>query len=501
MKIAAAGVSLLVLHGCMVGPDSVPPQAPLVNSYGPEGTPKPTTSADVHGGGTQVFRPGRDLPGDWWKVFRNKQIDAFVQEAIANHPDIASAQAALRAARENVLAEQGSLFPQVSANGSVTREQAAPATSGLPSSTSGYSPYTLYNSGVSVSYALDVWGGTRRQVEALQAQADYQQYQLEATYLSLTANVVTAAITDASLRAQIDATNDIIKSEQEQLTLIQRQFELGAVAQSDVLSQQSNLAQTQATLPPLQKQLAQQRNQLMAYLGRLPSEDRGEHVTLSSLTLPRDLPVSVPSALVRQRPDIASAEASLHKATATVGVNVANMLPQVTLSGSYARNSLTAGSLFSPGNAAWSVASSVSQTVFDGGTLFHDKEAAIASRDQAFATYKSTVITAFKDVADSLRAIEADASTLKAQLAYERAAQDSVKISRTQYLAGAVTYPSVLTAEQNYQQAVIARVKAQASRFSDTAALFQALGGGWWNRVDQTAQAFPRTDAGYFQDH
>jgi NodT family efflux transporter outer membrane factor (OMF) lipoprotein len=312
--------------------------------------------------------------------------------------------------------------------------------------------------------------------------------------------VVTAAITDASLRAQIEATQDIITSEQEQLKLVQRQFDLGAVARSDVLSQQSNLAQTQATLPPLQKQLAQQRNQLMAYLGRLPSEDRGEHVTLASLTLPRDLPVSVPSALVRQRPDIAAAEASLHKATATVGVNVANMLPQVQLTASYGRAGLTPDSLFSPGTAAWSIAGSVAQTVFDGGTLFHDKESAIASREQALAQYKSTVITAFRDVADALRAIEADASTLKAQLAFEKAAQESVKISRTQYLAGAVTYPSVLTSEQNYQQAVVARVKAQAARFTDTAALFQALGGGWWNRVDQTAQSEPRTNAGYFQD-
>ncbi len=489
---------MLVLHGCMVGPDFAAPPSPAVTGYLPEGAPAPTTSSAVHAGEQQRFSPGRDLPGEWWRVFRSKQIDAFVQEAIRNHPDIASAQAALRAARENVLAEQGALFPQVSASGSSTRELVAPATSGT---TGASSPYTLYNSSVSVSYALDVWGGTRRQVESLQAQADYQQYQLEATYLSLTANVVTAAITDASLRAQIDATNDIIKSEQEQLILIQKQFDLGAVAQSDVLSQESNLAQTQATLPPLQKQLAQQRNQLMAYLGRLPSEDKGEHVTLSSLTLPRDLPVSIPSALVRQRPDIAASEASLHKATANVGVNVANMLPQVNLTGSIGRASATAGSLFSAGNAAWSAAASVSQTVFDAGTLYHTKEAAIASQEQAWSSYKSTVLTAFKDVADSLRAIQADAATLKAQLAYEQSAQNSVKISRTQYLAGAVTYPSVLTAEQNYQQAVIARVKAQASRYTSTAALFQSLGGGWWNRVDQTAQAFPRTNAGYFSDH
>ncbi len=498
VKGGALAASLLLLHGCMVGPDFTAPDAPRVNGYLPEGNPAPTATAEVHGGASQVFLRGRDLPGEWWKVFRNKQIDAFVTEAIQNHPDVAAAQAALRAARENVLAQEGSLFPQVSASGSGTRQVVSNASQNQSGNSS---PYNLYNASVSVSYVLDAWGGTRRQVEALQAQAEYQQYQLEATYLSLTANVVTAAISDASLRAQIDATNDIIKSEEEQLKLVQRQFELGAVAQSDVLSQQSNLAQTQATLPPLQKQLAQQRNQLMAYLGRLPSEDRGEHVSLSSLTLPRDLPVSLPSALVRQRPDIAAAEATLHKATATVGVNVASMLPQIQISSSYGRNGLTPSSLFSPGTAAWSVAGSLSQTVFDGGTLYHDKEAAIASREQAFATYKSTVISAFRDVADSLRAIEADANTLKAQLAYEKAAQDSVKISRTQYMAGAVTYPSVLTSEQNYQQAVIARVKAQAQRFGDTAALFQSLGGGWWNRVDQTAQSLPRTNAGYFQDH
>ncbi|MFS8039000.1 efflux transporter outer membrane subunit [Xanthobacter sp. AM11] len=498
LRGSTIAASLLLMNGCMVGPNFEVPDAPHVSGYLPDGTPGPTTSAAVHGGGSQVFLRGRDLPGEWWRVFRNKQLDAFVAEAIRNHPDIAATQAALRAARENALAGEGSLFPQVSASGSGTRQVTSLASQGESGNTS---PYNLYNASVSVSYVLDVWGGTRRQVEALEAQADYQRFQLEATYLSLTANVVTAAITDASLRAQIEATNDIIQSEQEQLKLIQRQFELGAVAQSDVLSQQSNLAQTQATLPPLQKQLAQQRNQLMAYLGRLPSQDRGEHVTLASLTLPRDLPVSVPSALVRQRPDIGAAEASLHKATATVGVNVANMLPQVQLTGSYGRAGLTPDSLFSPGTAAWSLAGSVAQTVFDGGTLFHDKESAIASNEQALAQYKSTVITAFRDVADSLRAIEADASTLKAQLAYEKAAQESVKISRTQYLAGAVTYPSVLTAEQNFQQAVIARVKAQAARFTDTAALFQALGGGWWNRLDQTAQAQPRTNAGYFQDH
>ncbi|MBA7478398.1 Antibiotic efflux pump outer membrane protein ArpC [subsurface metagenome] len=437
-----------------------------------------TASAPTAGGNSQGFETGRDIPGAWWALFRSRQLNAFVEEAIRNHPDVQAAQFALRYARENALAQQGSLFPQVSGSASAERDRVSTSQSGQwPAQAS---TYTLYNASVSVSYALDIWGGTRRSVEALQAQADYQGFKLEATYLALTANVVTAAITDASLRDQILATEEIIKADSDQLARIQRQFEIGAIAKADVLSQEATLAQAKATLAPLQKQLAQQRNQLMAYLGRLPSQDRGEHVRLADLRLPGRLPLSLPSTLVRQRPDIRQAEATLHQATATVGVGIANLLPQLSLSGSYGATGPER--LFSPETIVWSAASSVSQKIFDGGTLYHT----------------STVVTAFQNVADSLRAIQYDAAALKAQAAAEKATADSLAMAVEQFKTGAVPYANIINAQQSYLNARVSRIKAQATRFTDTAALFQALGGGWWNRVDETPDALPRANAGYF---
>jgi NodT family efflux transporter outer membrane factor (OMF) lipoprotein len=476
----------------VVGPNFRVPNAPTVTGYTVETKLKSTVTTGISGGASQTFAAANDISGDWWTLFRSKQINAFVDEAVRNHPDIQAAQFALRSAREKYRSEQGSLLPQVDGSSSAAREQSSVAQGGTAT------PYNLYNATVNVSYALDIFGGTRRQVEALGAQAEYQRFQLEATYLALTANVVTSAINDASLRAQIDATGDIVKSETDQLTRLQQQFELGAVPQSDVLSQQATLAQTQATLPALQKQLAQQRNQLMAYLGRLPSQDKGESVNLAELQLPKTLPVSLPSALVRQRPDIRTAEETLHQSTANVGVDVANMLPSLTLTGSYGSSASTPRDLFSADAIAWSVASSVSQKIFDGGTLYHTKEADVATFEQDLAKYKSTVISAFQNVADALRAAQYDAQTLKAQAASEQASLASLNMAQEQYKTGAVTYATILNAEQTYQNARISRVKAQAARYADTAALFQALGGGWWNRVDQTAAALPRPNAGYF---
>ena len=495
---AAAWTGVLVpgvlLASCAMGPDFVAPSSPAVAGFTRERILASTTSAPVEGGNAQGFAPGNDISGYWWTLFRSKQVSAFVEEAVRNHPDVQAAQFALRSARESALAQQGSLFPQVTANGSAERDQASTAQSGQwPAQTS---TYALYGASVSVSYALDIWGGTRRQVEALQAQTDYQAFKLEATYLALTANVVTAAITDASLRDQITATEEIIKAESDQLGRIQHQFDIGAISKSDVLSQEATLAQARATLAPLQKQLAQQRNQLMAYLGRLPSQDRGEHVRLADLRLPGRLPLSLPSALVRQRPDIRQAEATLHQATATVGVGIANLLPQLTLSGSYGASGPER--LFSPDTIVWSAASSVSQKLIDGGTLYHTKEADVATFEQDLALYKSAVVTAFQNVADSLRAIQYDAATLKAQAAAEKATADSLAMAVEQFKTGAVPYANIINAQQSYLNARVSRIKAQATRFADTAALFQSLGGGWWNRTDETPDALPRANPGYF---
>ncbi len=493
LDVALLFSTAFLLQGCAVGPDFEPFRAPAVSGY-TAGPLRSTSSVAGPGGGSQVFLAGRDLDGDWWRLLGSKQINAFVAEAVANHPDVAAAQYALRAAREQVLAETGLLFPSASISDTTTRERISQAQSGL---TGPALEFTLYSPSLNVSYSPDIFGGTRRQIESLQAQADYESFQLEATYLTLTANVATAAINDASIKAQIDATVDIIKSETDQLDRVQRQFDLGAISRSDVLSQQSTLAQTQATLPPLRKQRAQQRDQLMMYLGRLPSQDRGESVNLEQLHLPRNLPVSVPSLLVQQRPDIQSAEATVHQSSATIGVAIANMLPNFTLTASGGSNALSFDKLFTGQTTVYSLSGSATQKIFDAGNLYHTKEANVATYQQDVEKYRSTVLSSFQNVADSLRAIQADADTLKAQSAAEKISFESRNLSQDQYKTGSVTYPTVLNAQQTYQNSRISRIKAQAARFSDTVALYQSLGGGWWHRMDQTAQAVPRVDPGY----
>jgi len=447
---------------------------------------KATDAADGAGGTTQRFVNGADVSGVWWRVFRSRQIEAFIREAIDNHPNLAAAQAALRQAREVAAADTSALLPTITGNASVTREQVPLAQSGA---TGPALLYTLYNTSVPVSFTPDVFGGKRRGIEVDLANAEYQRFQLEATYLTLTANVVSAAIGDASYAAQIRVTEEQVDGQRQLVSLLEQQFALGAVSNSDVLTQKAQLAQTLATLPPLQKSRAQNRNQLMAYLGRLPSQDKDEAVRLESLRLPRDLPVSVPSLLVRQRPDIRAAESQMHQASANVGVATANMLPNVTLSASGGSSALALSALYGPQTTAWSVAASVAGPIFDAGSLFHTKESKVAALEQSSAQYRSTVITAFQNVADSLRAIQSDAALLKAQAEAERTAAESLNMSQAQFKAGSTTFITVINAEQTLLTARINRVKAQASRYADTIALYQSLGGGWWNRVDETPAA------------
>ncbi|MES2193588.1 MAG: efflux transporter outer membrane subunit [Pseudomonadota bacterium] len=485
----------LLLAGCMVGPDFQPPPSPDASGYTPQARLNAAMATGVAGGAPQTFVAGLEVGGQWWREFGSPQINAFVEEAVRNHPDVRAAQYALRSARETTLQFRGALAPQITGENSATRQQ-VPAASG--GSTGAPSIYNLYDATVNVTYTLDVFGGLRRQAESAAALAQYQQFVMEATYLALTANVVTSAISDASLRAQAAATQEIIRAQTDQLQRVQRQFDVGAVSQADVLAQLATLAQTQATLPPLLKRLAQGRNQLMAYLGRLPHQDRGESVKLSSLRLPRKLPVSLPSQLVRQRPDIRQAEATLHQAAAKVGVNTANLLPQFTLTPSLGTDALSVGQLFTPQSVAWTLAANITQKLWDGGQLYRTKEASVAIFEQDYALYQSTIITSFQNVADALRAVQFDAATLRAQAVAEKSALDSLKMAQEQFKSGAIGYAIIITAQQTYQNAVILRIQAQAMRYSDTVALFQALGGGWWNRMDETREAFPR-DGGYFQ--
>ncbi|OJA78285.1 RND transporter [Burkholderia ubonensis] len=469
------------LAGCAVGPDFVRPAPPQAGGYAREPLPAQTAASDIHGGEAQHFVHGLDLPGDWWTLFRSPALNAIIERALAANPSLQAAQAALREANETRLAGEGALFPTISAGASVTREKKAPASVGSGSG-SAIPPFTLKSASVNVTYLLDVWGGTRRQVEALTAQAEFQRFELEASYLTLISNVVLAALQDASLRAQVAATQEIVDIETQQLAGLKREFAIGAAANTAVLAQAAALAQARAALPPLQKQLAQTRNQLAAYLGRFPNDAPTETFELEALQLPATLPVSLPSQLVAQRPDIRASEALLHAASAEIGVATANLLPQLTLSAAY--GSETAQTLFGPGTAVWNIGAGLLQPLFEGGTLLHRRRAAIAAYDAAAAQYRVTVVTAFQNVADALRALQSDASAVNAQAAAERAAADSLAASQRQFRIGEISHLALLDAQRTYQQARIGEIQARVARYSDVVALFQALGGGWWNRAD-----------------
>jgi NodT family efflux transporter outer membrane factor (OMF) lipoprotein len=477
--VPAAALYALTLAACAVGPDFQTPPPPPVESFTPEARPATTVSSDVAGGAAQRFAIGRDIPGDWWRMFRSKAINDLVEEALTANPGVQAAQAALWQAKENIYAQQGKLLPTVDANEQAERQRFSPASFG------GTGPpfiFNLYQVTANVAYAPDVFGGVRRQIESNRAQADYERFQLEATLLTLTANVVTAAVQEASLRGQIVATIDIIKDQTAQLDVVRHQFEVGAAAKTDVLTQQSQVATTQATLPPLQKQLEQQRHVLLALTGHFPSELRRDRLTLDAIHLPTDLPVTLPAQLVQQRPDIRSAEEQLHQASAQIGVAVAARLPSFNLTADYGAVAPVPAQLFTPATIIWTIAANGAQPIFHGGTLMHQERAARAGYDQAEAQYRNTVLGAFQNVADSLRALQLDAATLRAQRNALRAASETLDLARGQYRLGAITYVTLLNAQRSYQQARLAVVQAQAARFADTAALFQALGGGWWNR-------------------
>jgi NodT family efflux transporter outer membrane factor (OMF) lipoprotein len=473
------------LSACAVGPNYHTPAAPQV-ALTPDPLPQATQQA---GGIAQNFVSASDISGDWWTLFHSPELNALIDAALAHNPTLQAAQGTLREAQENVRAEEGAFLPSASGSFSAEREKissAELATTGVGVTGNNFEipPFTVYDASLSVSYSPDVFGGTRRQVESLAAQAEYQRYELEAAYLTLTANIVTAAVNEASLNAQIDATNKVIAAEQHELSILQAQVSLGGVAQANVLNEQATLAASEATLPPLQSSLAQSRNQLAAYVGAFPGNFHEADFTLATLHLPESLPVSLPSAIVAQRPDVAAAAAQLHVAAANVGVADANMLPNISLSAAIGHEALTTGSLFTPQTLLWSLVGQITQPIFEGGTLSAQRKAALAALQVSGAQYQNTVITAFQNVADVLEALQYDALTLNAAQTAEDSAAQSLTVTQSEYRLGGQPFTAVLTAQTTYQNAAIAQVKASAMRLADTAALYQALGGGWWHRAD-----------------
>jgi NodT family efflux transporter outer membrane factor (OMF) lipoprotein len=473
LKAAALGLGIAaLLCACAVGPNFTRPPAPTATDYGASFEPIGT---DQH------FVDAMDIPSEWWTLFQSDKLDHLVEQALTANPNVGAAQAALRQAHELYIVQRTSFFPTI--QGSVGGDRSEFPTNTLTSPTvASSSTYTLYTAQLTLSYAPDVFGLTRRQVEMARAQFDSSRFQLEAVYLTLSSNVVVTAVQEASLRGQIEATERLLQLQHQLTDIAQRQRELGTASDLDVLAQQQAEAQIVQTLPPLQKQLGQSRDALTALLGRLPSEDPAETFRFDELTLPVELPVSLPSKLIEQRPDVRQAEENLHAASAADGVALAEMLPQFAINADIGSSALRLGRLFTPYTGFWDAGASITQTLFDAGALLHKHRAADAALDQAAAQYRAAVILACQNVADTLRALRADADALRASRDAQVAAKKTFDLAQRQRALGTIGVVVLLNAEQSYRQAEMTLVQSQANRYSDTAGLFQALGGGWWNR-------------------
>ncbi len=466
---------LFCIAGCAVGPNFVRPKPPSVDRYTYGTEPATTVSAE---GQVQRFEKGARIAADWWRLFNSPKINAVLEEALVNNQSLQAAQASLRQSQKNLQAGYGVFFPQFDANFSATRQKFSPTRFGSTSPSTIFNFFTL---ATTVNYTLDVFGRERRTVEGLRAQVDFQRYSALATYLTLTGNVVNTVIAQAGYSAQIKATEQMIQVLKEQVGITETQAKAGIVPYVNVLSLRTQLASTEGTLPPLRQRLSQAKHLLATLAGRTPGEWTPPEVDLAELKLPEDLPVSLPSDMVRQRPDILSAEAQLHTASANIGVATAALYPTVTLDGTYGQNSTSLKDLFKRTSNYWSMAANASTPLFHGGTLWFQRKAAIQGYQQFLASYHQTVLTAFAQVADALRALENDADTLLSESQALSTAGQALKLIQTNYVAGTASYLQVLVANLQYRQAQVAYLQAVTQRLQDTAALFVALGGGWWN--------------------
>lgn len=465
----------LALGGCAVGPDFHAPRAPPVARYTIEGDPVRTALAQ---GTAQQFSPGADVAADWWRLFGSASLSDLVAQAISANPGMQAAQASLRASEDELRGGYGIFYPQIGVGAAAARERTAPVTEGLAASPG---LFNLFSLSASVNYALDVFGGQRRQIEGLAAAVDLQRATARATYLTLVSNVVDAVIAGAAYRAEITATRELIGLQREQVALARVQAQAGTVPYSNVLSLQSQLASYEATIPQLEQRLSQTEDLLASLAGRTPAQFEPPDIRMADLRLPRDLPVSVPAELVRQRPDVLMAEASAHAASAQIGVSTAAMLPSLTLRGDYSANGTSVGRLFDANGRVWDYGAQLSEPLFQGGTLWYHRRQAIDNYQQSAALYRQTVLAAFQQVADTLRALEHDASALQADDEALDSARQALHLVQVNYAAGLATYLDVLSADAQYHQSQIDELQTLAERYQDSVALYAALGGGWWN--------------------
>ena len=473
----------LALGACAVEPNFKRPAAPTGKGFTSQPLPDSTGVAD---GKSQRFAAGQKIAADWWRVLSCPALDAVVLESLSRNASLEAARATLRQSQDTLRAGYGVFFPHADVGASVTREKYNPAPGVIPISGSAASPFNLFTVTSSVSYALDIWGGQRRQLEALRAQVDDQRYALAGTYIMLSGNVVNTVIAQAAYRAEIDATIASLALQKEQLRITEAQAQGGTVPYANVLSIQSQISSIEATLPPLEQKIDQAADLLATLAGLTPAEWKQPRIALADLTLPADLPGSVPSALVRQRPDILQAEALLHVANAGIGVATAAMLPSLTLSAGYNVAGTAGGT-----GALWNVGAGITQPVFDAGTLWYQRKAAIDAHDVSLANYRQTVLSAFQQVADTLRGLQHDAESLQAWTEVVKTADGAMRLIQANYAAGISNYLQVLIADGQYLTAKIGYVQAVAQRLQDTVALYVALGGGWWNAPASVAGTKP----------
>jgi NodT family efflux transporter outer membrane factor (OMF) lipoprotein len=485
------GAALLLLSaGCAVGPNFKKPAPPDVADFTSHPLEATTAVPGAVGGDAQRFAKGTDISEEWWTLFHSTALNELIDQSLKNNPDLKAARAALSVARENVLAQRGVYYPAVAASFGASRQRQSGEIA--PALNSNAFLYNLFTPEVTVSYVPDVFGLNRRTVESLKAQEQEARFQMIATYTTLTANVVVTAIQQSSLQSQVDTTRALVDSNTKALEILKYQLKKGYASRLDVAAQQSQLAQVAATLPPLVKQLAQLHDLLAALTGRFPAQVPDEKLDLSSLSLPTDLPVSLPSVLVEQRPDVLEAEAALHDASAKIGIAVANRLPSFPLVANAGSSAAFLDQLFTEGTGFWGVGVNATAPIFQGGQLLHQERAAKAAYTQAAEQYRSTVLAAFQNVADTLTALEEDADALKSAKAAADAANITLDLAQRQWHDGYAGYIALLSAEQANEQSQINLVQAEAGRYADTAALFQALGGGWWNRADLASDPHER---------
>ncbi|SDI30000.1 efflux transporter outer membrane subunit [Propionivibrio dicarboxylicus] len=502
-----AALFAALLGGCAVGPDYQRPTLPAAKAYATQALPETTSGSEA-----QRFVAGKAIQADWWTLFESPQLTALIEKAFAANPTIEAAQAALRAAQYTVQAQRGYFFPTIQASYSPSRTKIAgnvggnspgvqgngsviSTTQNTPASQGGTAPfnqpvvYNFHTAQFSVGYTPDIFGLNRRLVEAFEAQTRIQALQLEAAYVTLASNVVAAAVQEALLRRQLELVEAIVADNVRAVELVGRQFKNGYASQLDLSLQENALAQARQLLPPLQKQLEQTRHLLASLIGGTPDQAMSETFTLDSLKLPRELPLSLPSDIIDQRPDVRAAEEQLHIVTAQLGAAIANRLPQFTIDATWGGAASQFTQMFWSSGKFFNIAGTLAQTIFDGGTLKYRQRAMEETVKQTTAQYQSTVLNAYQNVADAVYAVHSDAAALSAASDAERTAKTSLGLLRKQFQRGYIDRLALIAAEQNYRQSALALAQAQATRLGDTALLFQALGGGWWNKPAQDAKA------------